>query len=70
MDSNQEEHAKELDDNKEIATELKSNSGTSSSGGIPPASIKKINEGKSLTLEELVARIDAESGQLVDNVIL
>ncbi|KAE9553173.1 hypothetical protein FO519_003612 [Halicephalobus sp. NKZ332] len=50
----------------EESTKFNANDGTSSSRGSSPDPSLKINEGRSLTLEEFVGRIEAESGQVVE----
>ncbi|KAE9546814.1 hypothetical protein FO519_009973, partial [Halicephalobus sp. NKZ332] len=62
----QEERQRTLGDDRRITTKFNANNDTSSSRGSSPDPSMKINEGRSLTLEEFVDRIEAESGQVVE----
>ncbi|KAE9546815.1 hypothetical protein FO519_009974 [Halicephalobus sp. NKZ332] len=64
----QEERQGTLGDGRRITTRFNANDDTSSSGGSSPDPSMKINEGRSLTLEEFVDRIEAESGQVVERI--
>ncbi|KAE9548716.1 hypothetical protein FO519_008066, partial [Halicephalobus sp. NKZ332] len=64
----QEERQGTLDDGRRITTKFNANDDASSSRGSSPDPSMKINEGRSLTLEEFVDRIEAESGQVVDRL--
>ncbi|KAE9550025.1 hypothetical protein FO519_006753 [Halicephalobus sp. NKZ332] len=65
----QEEHQGTLSDGRRITTRFNANDDPSSSGRSSPDPSLKINDGRSLTLEELVGRIEAESGQVVESII-
>ncbi|KAE9555875.1 hypothetical protein FO519_000960 [Halicephalobus sp. NKZ332] len=64
----QEERQGTLGDGRRITTKSNANDDPSSSGRSSPDPSLKINDGRSLTLEELVGRIEAEFGQVVEKL--
>ncbi|KAE9549433.1 hypothetical protein FO519_007346, partial [Halicephalobus sp. NKZ332] len=63
------ERQRTLGDDRRITTKFNANDDTSSSRGSSPDPSLKISDGRSLTLEELVGRIEAESGQVVESML-